>query len=104
MSDPRRQTENTQAPAAEAASLRRPDACDVSFASKKGDICQTVQPASQQFGGLFSFKVLLYNRCALNLEKEAAHLGAAGHLNPFAIHLIKNNTINYKQCYQGVGD
>lgn len=32
------------------------------------------------------------------------HLGAAGHLNPFAIHLIKNNTINYKQCYQEVGE
>lgn len=32
-----------------------------------------------------------------------AHLGTAGYLNPLAIHLIKNNTINYKQYYQEVG-
>lgn len=31
-----------------------------------------------------------------------AHLGTAGHLKLLAIHLIKNNTINYKQPYQDV--
>lgn len=32
-----------------------------------------------------------------------ARLRTTRHLNPLAIHLIKNNTINYKQCYQEVG-
>lgn len=32
-----------------------------------------------------------------------AHLWTAWHLNPPAIHLIKNNTINYEQRYQDMG-